>query len=208
MGQNPTPSAESALFAISNFGHSEDLQPEILENLHLSEFVTFHSNDKKLEISGNVLKSDKDIVVLLCDTGIFSILREKGYFTEPMTYPAARLAMQKRQKAEMGTKTKKMPKKKNPAADSIANTINIPLKESECITGKEITEIFRSAHLPENNVKHIRSLFAEIRPARLVRFFAEENISFKQAQKIYEAFPHQCNTLMEAFLYGHMGKTS
>ena len=92
-------------------------------------------------------------------------------------------------------------------ADSIAISANVSLKN--CITGSELVEIFHSGNIPAQYISNIGIVFAEIHPDRLASLFTEDNISFDEAQRLYESisdFYH--NPRMERFLYGDMGKTA
>jgi len=92
-------------------------------------------------------------------------------------------------------------------ADSIAVSANVSLKN--CITGSEIVEIFHSGEIPSRYIPNIGIIFAEVHSDRLASLFAENNISFDKARKLYEAISDFYHTpRMEKFLYGDMGKTA
>ena len=92
-------------------------------------------------------------------------------------------------------------------AGSIAVSANVSLKN--CITGSEIVEIFRSGNIPAQYIPNIGIIFAETHPDRLASLFAECDISFDEAQRLYEAVSNFYHTArMEKFLYGDVGKTA
>ena len=89
-------------------------------------------------------------------------------------------------------------------AESIAVSANVSLKSS--ITGSEIVEIFHSGFIPSRYIPNIGIMFAEVHPDRLTSLFTEDNISFEEAQRLYEAISDFYHTpRMEKFLYGNMG---
>ena len=92
-------------------------------------------------------------------------------------------------------------------ADSIAVSANVSLKN--CIAGSELVQIFHSGNVPSQYVPNVGIIFAEVHPDRLASFFAEFNISFSEARRLYEAISNFYHTpRMENFLYGNMGKTA
>ena len=92
-------------------------------------------------------------------------------------------------------------------ADSIAVSANVSLKNS--MTGSEMVEIFHAGDIPAQYIANIGVMFAEVHTDRLASLFAESNISFDEAQRLYELISDFYHTpRMEKFLYGNMGKTA